>query len=259
MDIEELKIKISASFEGFQGAMNKIKVQLKDLDKATDKLNSKSSKGYKPKIDTDSLKKEMNDTTDKINKKTEEMVNKIKSQTSKIIKILKENMAKLSDITVKGIGNFKIPNIIQRGNFIPKSSGVSNKNISRGPPALEIENLQNAKLGKIQELDTTERQIENLRNKLKSLNEQLSNTFNKKGRNKLEAQILSTESRMNSLINRSIKLGEEVTGLDSKIKRLGKSKSMNDLADSTNKANGSLRSNGNMISMLVRKMAMWRI
>lgn len=259
MDIEELKIKISASFEGFQGAMNKIKVQLKDLDKATDKLNSKSSKGYKPKIDTDSLKKEMNDTTDKINKKTEEMVNKIKSQTSKIIKILKENMAKLSDITVKGIGNFKIPNIIQRGNFIPKSSGVSNENISRGPPALEIENLQNAKLGKIQELDTTERQIENLRNKLKSLNEQLSSTFNKKGRNKLEAQILSTESRMNSLINKSIKLGSEVTDLDSKIKRLGKSKGMNNLADSTKKANGSLRSNGNMISMLVRKMAMWRI
>ena len=259
MDIEELKIKISASFEGFQGAMNKIKVQLKDLDKATDKLNSKSSMGYKPKIDTDSLKKEMNDTTDKINKKTEEMVNKIKSQTSKIIKILKENMAKLSDITVKGIGNFKIPNIIQRGNFIPKSSGVSNKNISRGPPELELENLQNAKLGKIQELDTTERQIENLRNKLKSLNEQLSNTFNKKGRNKLEAQILSTESRMNSLINKSIKLGDEVTDLDSKITSLGKSKGMNNLADSTKKANGSLRSNGNMISMLVRKMAMWRI
>jgi len=259
LDVEELKIKISASFEGFQGAMNKIKLQLKDLDKATDKLNSKSSKGYKPKIDTSSLKKEMNDTTDKVNQKTEEMVNKIKSQTSKIIKILKENMAKLSDITVKGIGNFKIPNIIQRGNFIPKSSGVSNKNISRGPPALELENLQNAKLGKVQELDTIERQIENLRNKLKVLNEQLGNTFNKKGRNKLEAQILSTESRMNSLINKSIKLGAEATDLDSKIKSFGKNKGMNNLADSTNKANGSLRSNGNMISMLARRMIMWRI
>ena len=259
MDVEELKIKISASFEGFQGAMNKIKLQLKDLDKATDKLNSKSSKGYKPKIDTNGLKKEMNDTTDKVNQKTEEMVNKIKSQTSKIVKILKENMAKLSDITVKGIGNFKIPNIIQRGNSIPKSAGVSNKDTSRAPPALELENLQNAKLGKVQELDTIERQIENLRNKLKVLNEQLGNTFNKKGRNKLEAQILSTESRMNSLINRSIKLGAEVTDLDSKIKSLGKSKGMNNLADSTKKANGSLRNNGNMISMLARRMIMWRI
>ena len=259
MDVEELKIKISASFEGFQGAMNKIKLQLEDLDKTTDKLNRKSGKAYKPKINTDSLKKEMNDTTDKVNKKTEEMVNKIKSETSKMIKILKKNMEKLSDITVKGIGNFKVPNIGQKGDSLPKTSGVLTKNTSRGPPSLELEDLTNAKLGKIQELDTTDRQIDNLRKKLKLLNDQLKNTFNKEGRNKLEATILSTESRMNSLINKSEKLGREIIDLDSKINSLGKSKGMNNLTDSTKKTNNALKSNSSAIGMIVKSMFTWSI
>ena len=120
------------------------------------------------------------------------------------------------------LGNIKMPKIdIPKPTNIsmPKTSNISSTISNRGPP--DIEGLKDARLGKIQELDITDRQIDNLRNKLKFLNEQLSSTFNKQRKNKLEAQILSTESRMNSLINKSIRLGSEVTKLDSKIEELG--------------------------------------
>ena len=121
------------------------------------------------------------------------------------------------------LGNIKMPKIdIPKPTNIsmPKTANINSTISNRGPP-LDIEGLKDARLGKIQELDITDRQIDNLRNKLKFLNEQLSSTFNKQRKNKLEAQILSTESRMNSLINKSIKLGAEVTKLDSKIEGLG--------------------------------------
>ena len=120
------------------------------------------------------------------------------------------------------LGNIKMPKIdIPKPTNIsmPKTSNISSTISNSGPP--DIEGLKDARLGKIQELDITDRQIDNLRNKLKFLNEQLSSTFNKQRKNKLEAQILSTESRMNSLINKSIRLGSEVTKLDSKIEELG--------------------------------------
>lgn len=121
------------------------------------------------------------------------------------------------------LGNIKMPKIdIPKPTNIsmPKTANINSTISNRGPP-LDIEGLKDARLGKIQELDITDRQIDNLRNKLKFLNEQLNSTFNKQRKNKVEAQILSTESRMNSLINKSIRLGAEVTKLDSKIEGLG--------------------------------------
>lgn len=168
-----------------------------------------------------SLNSSMKSTLENVNSSTKKTLSSITNNISSSMKKSMSNIAK----TMKSIfSSIKMPKI-----DIPKPTNISmpksidpGTNVSkRGPPNIDIEGLKDTRLGKVQELDIADRQIDNLRNKLKILNEQLNNTFDSKGRNKLEAQILSTESRMNSLINKSIRLGAEVTKLDSKIEELG--------------------------------------
>lgn len=168
-----------------------------------------------------SLSSSMKRSLENINSSTKKTMNNI---TNNINSSMKKSMTNISKTMKSILSNIKMPKI-----NIPKPTSVSTpnpletrRNVSkRGPPTVDIESLKDSRLGKIQELDITDRQIDNLRNKLKLLNEQLKNTLDVKGRNKLEATILSTESRMNSLINKSIKLGAEVTELDSKIASFG--------------------------------------
>ncbi|MGG7143543.1 hypothetical protein ACQPVP_08760 [Clostridium nigeriense] len=168
-----------------------------------------------------SLSSGMKSSLESVNNTTKKTLNSI---TSNINSSMKKSMTNIAKTMKSILSNIKMPKM-----NIPKPTNVSapkkvdtSANVSkRGPPTLELENLTNAKLGKEQELDIAERQIDNLRNKSKLLNKQLSNTFNKEGRNKLEAQILSTESRMNSLINKTEKLGREKINLENKIARLG--------------------------------------
>lgn len=168
-----------------------------------------------------SLSGSMKRNLENINSSTKKTMNNI---TNNINSSMKKSMTNISKTMKSILSNIKMPKI-----NIPKPTSVSipnsveiRSNVSkRGPPTVDIESLKDTRLGKIQELDITDRQIDNLRNKLKLLNEQLENTLDVKGRNKLEATILSTESRMNSLINKSIKLGAEVTELDRKITSFG--------------------------------------
>lgn len=168
-----------------------------------------------------SLSSSMKRSLENINSSTKKTMNNI---INNINSSMKKSMTNISKTMKSILSNIKMPKI-----NIPKPTSVSTPNpvetrsnvSKRGPPTVDIESLKDSRLGKIQELDITDRQIDNLRNKLKLLNEQLKNTLDVKGRNKLEATILSTESRMNSLINKSIKLGAEVTELDSKIASFG--------------------------------------
>lgn len=166
-----------------------------------------------------SLSGGMKSTLENLNNTTKKTMGNMLNSINSSVKKSVGNIGK----TLRNIlGNIKMPKIdIPKPTNIsmPKTSNISSTISNRGPP--DIEGLKDARLGKIQELDITDRQIDNLKNKLKFLNEQLSSTFNKQRKNKLEAQILSTESRMNSLINKSIRLGSEVTKLDSKIEELG--------------------------------------
>lgn len=194
-----------------------------------------------------SLNSSMKSTLENVNSSTKKALNSITNNINSSMKKSMSNIAK----TMKSIfSSIRMPKI-----DIPKPTNISmpksidsGTNVSkRGPPNIDIEGLKDTRLGKIQELDITDRQIDNLRNKLKILNEQLNNTFDSKGRNKLEATILSTESRMNYLINKSIRLGSEVTKLDSKIESLGnesvqtgnKLGILNNLISRGNKANKS--------------------
>lgn len=168
-----------------------------------------------------SLNSGMKSSLESVNNTTKKTLNSI---TSNINSSMKKSMNNIAKTMRTILSNIKMPkmNIPKPTSFsTPKSIDIGTNVNKRGPPTLEAENLSNARLGKKQELNITDRQIVNLEYKLKLLNEQLSNTFNKQGRNKLEAKILSTESRMNSLINKSIRLGSEVEKLDSKLEKLG--------------------------------------
>lgn len=168
-----------------------------------------------------SLSGSMKRSLENINSSTKKTMNNI---TNNINSSMKKSMTNISKTMKSILSNIKMPkiNIPKPTSFSTPNPIETRSNVSkRGPPTVDIESLKDTRLGKIQDLDITDRQIDNLRNKLKLLNEQLKNTLDVKGRNKLEATILSTESRMNSLINKSIKLGAEVTELDSKIASFG--------------------------------------
>lgn len=148
---------------------------------------------------------------------------------------------------------------------------------SRGPP-IDTGKLQDMKLGKMQTLDITDRQIENLRVKLQILEKQLESTFNVEGKNKIERTILSTESRMDSLINKSIKLSAEIKELDGKLSKTSNSakstsnginaidsaakKATNSFklfGNSTNKTNRALSQHRSNLGIIVRSMFTWGI
>lgn len=211
-----------------------------------------------------SLNRSMKSTLENVNSSTKKALNSITNNINSSMKKSMSNIAK----TMKSIfSSIKMPKIdIPKPTNIsmPKSIDLGTNVSKRGPPNIDIEGLKDTRLGKVQELDITDRQIDNLRNKLKILNEQLNNTFDSKGRNKLEATILSTESRMNSLINKSIRLGSEVTKLDSKIESLGnesvqtgnKLGILNNLISRGNKANKSF---GNSIKSSSKNIGSYRM
>lgn len=159
---------------------------------------------------------------------------------------------------------------------IPRSVDASPTS-SRGPP-VDIGKLQDMKLGKMQTLDITDRQIENLRVKLQILEKQLKSTFNVEGKNKIERTILATESRMDSLINKSIKLSAEIKELDGKLSKTSNSakstsnginaidsaakKATNSFklfGNSTNKTNKALSQHRSNLGIIVRSMFTWGI
>lgn len=166
------------------------------------------------------LKKNLNNsiksTLESANTSTKKTLNNITSNLNNTMEKSANNIKKVMRSILSSIKIPKVENPKPTNTFKPKVSEAVTSVGKRGPP-VNVESLKDAKLGKINSLDITDRQIENLRNKLKILKDQLNNTFNAERRNKLENTILSTESRMDSLINKSIRLSNEVTELNRKI------------------------------------------
>ena len=298
MDVEELKVKISASCEGFQEAMSKIKTQLKSLDEAADKLNQKLNGkigNYKPELNTDSLKKELDDMTNKVSQKTEEMVDKIEKKTTQVVQNLKQEMNKLTDIMVKGIGNLKIPNVIPTENNIPNNQDVSSKSSSRAPPKVKTVDTEALK-SKIANVEATlnniNLRIEQQQEKLAQLRESYNSTFNSVRKNKIQEQMLKTEAAINKMIGQSDRLGFELSDLDKKLEEVSYSskkaasgienvgrkaqttgenikqatKRTNDLKKNLGKVDNSSKSSGKNfhsmnygIGMVMRQMFTWMI
>ncbi|WP_346893505.1 hypothetical protein [Clostridium sp. UBA871] len=189
-----------------------------DLGKQISSMSGLIAKNLKTSLNSgtktmfDGMKKSANDG-----------VKSLDSGVKSTLKIMKNNLKNTMKSVFESMKEVKMPPIKfpnKMDVMKPKTTNIPKANTRRGPPE-DIEKLKDMKIGKVQTLDITDRQIDNLRNKLKTLNDQLNNTFNTKGRNKLEGTILSTEARMNSLIEKSIRLGSEITELDSKITGVG--------------------------------------
>ncbi len=238
--------------------------------------NLKTSLNAGTKTMFDGMKKSANDGVKSLDSGVKSTLKRMKNNLKNTMKSVFESMKEVK------MPPIKFPKM---GVMKPKNINIPKANTRRGPPE-DIEKLKDMKIGKVQTLDITDRQIDNLRNKLKALNDQLDNTFNTKGRNKLEGTILSTEARMNSLIEKSIKLGAEITELDSKImgtgtkskgigiasqnisklgrnadgakERIGRlSSSLTQLGFGAKRTSGHLGGTNSQLKMIIRSMVTW--
>jgi phage-related protein len=172
--------------------------------------------------------------------KTEEPAVAIKEPTTSNVKIpnvtssLKAGLDNVtqnirSSITnaLSALKNIKMPPISFPKMDIekPNTSDAVNKTTTRGPPKktintealkAEIDNTASA-------LDIVNAKIEQQQGKLAQLKESYTNAFNPNTKNKIQEQILKTETSINSLISKSDKLGFKLADLDGKFATVGKS------------------------------------
>lgn len=230
MDLEELKVILSASTEGFEQSILKAKEQLTGLNKEVDKVNDNLSmklnnNKINPKIDIDPLKKQIDDLANKISSKTNGLVDKIQSQTKGVFDSLLSGADEAVSKVIDRVKNIKMPSInFPRVDSIKaNTSDATSKTAIRGPPkGINAEALKAEIENTAQALDIVNSKIEQQQAKLAQLKETYANTFNETGRNALEEKILKTESAINGLISKSDKLGFKLSDLDAKLASVGR-------------------------------------
>ncbi|NOW85306.1 phage-related protein [Clostridium beijerinckii] len=195
-----------------------------DLEVTSDLANQISkvsnAMGKKLKDTMDNTTKGMFDgMNESMNKSMQSMSSSLKSGLDK----MKQNIRGTFTSALDVLKNIKMPSIsfpkidISR----PNTSSVASKTTTRGPP-VDKEALTAQIDNATRELDIVNAKIEQQQAKLVRLKEQYSNTFNETRKNRLEEQILRTESAINGLINKSDKLGFKIADMDAKLARAGK-------------------------------------
>lgn len=114
-------------------------------------------------------------------------------------------------------------------------------------PTIDTSGLEDKILDKTNEADIIDKKIEITRKELQKLKEELNSTFNSDSRSKLEKKIVNTESSLNRLVSRSIKLRSEIDTLRAKLDGAGDSannasKGVNNLGNKSNNAKNKLSS-----------------
>ena len=224
-----------------------------------------------------SLNSSMKSTLENMNSSTKKTMSNI---TNNINSSMKKSMGNIAKTMRNILSNIKMPKI-----NIPKPSGFStqkqvdtNSNISKRGPPINAEILSSQIANTTETLDNVNAKIEQQRAKLAQLKEAYATVFNPTRKNALEEKILKTEANINKLIGQSDKLGFKLADLDSKMASLGRnisntnrnlnsstsfankaSKGINNLTNSTKKANNVLRSHSSGIGMMARSMFTWGI
>ncbi|AJG98872.1 hypothetical protein LF65_02286 [Clostridium beijerinckii] len=232
MDIEELRVKLVASAEGFETVISKIKQQLTGLNKEVDRINEKiagkrsnnKDNNITPKIDSNDLEKQLDNLTSKVSSKTDEMVRKIESKTQGLMGKLAAQADKLADAIGRGVGSIRIPVTRSSGEAAPKTSDARRTSSPRAPPKTATINTEELKanISNVEvTLDNVNARIELQKAKLAELREAYSMAFNPNTKNKIQDQMLKTEALINNLISRSNKLGFTLADLDVKLASVG--------------------------------------
>lgn len=231
MDLEELKVIISASVEGFENSILKIKEQLGGLNKEVDKVNDSittklNNSKINPKIDIESMKKQIDDLTNKIGSKANGVADKVKTQTKGALDSLVSETDKAISKVIDRVKNIKMPtfNFPRIDSIKPNSNDSVNQTTTRGPPktkGIDAESLKSEITNVTATLDNINERIEREQAKLAQLKESFKNAFNPVVKDGIQDQILKTEASINSLISRSDKLGFKLSDLDAKLASVG--------------------------------------
>ena len=231
-----------------------------DLQGQISKVSNSIGNGLKNALNK-STGKVFDDMEKNLNKNTKVLGNNLVKTTNKF----KTELGKAFKSVANILKNAKMPEI----NFqkpsnanTPKNATTSNVNKTRGSPVNE--SIKAAMETTSAELDIVNAKIEQQQAKLSMLRETYENTFSTKRKNKLEEQILKTESAINKLIARSDKLGFKLADMDSKVNSTASttSKLSNNTKLLDNKiksANNSSRSYSSSIGMIARSMLTWGI
>lgn len=206
--------------------------------------------------------------------------------TSNINNTMKKSMVNVKKTMTSILSSIKMPKISipkPTRTTIPKTVDKTTNVNKRGPPinadmlSSQIDNTAKA-------LDITNAKIDQQRAKLAQLKESYSMASPAR-KNKMEEQILRTESSINKLIAQSDKLGFKLSELDDKMAMLGSgtnkttasnnklksslnsvsgatnkaSKGLNNLGNSTKKANSAMNSHRSSIGIMARSMFTWGI
>lgn len=203
------------------------------------------------------LKNTLNNATkgafDNMCKNADASIKNVSNTLNNGLKKIKQNISSTLSNAFSAVKNFKMPKINfpkPHNNIKPTSNTKKTTNFNRGPPIAINKEALSAEISNVSAtLDNVNASIEQQKQKLAQLKEAYNTTFNDNRKNKIAEKILKTESRINSLIAKSDKLGFKLAGLDEKMAGVGSNSvkaatGVNDLSKKTknftNKANNSI-------------------
>lgn len=230
-----------------------------------------------------SLNNSMKNTLENMNSTTKKTLS---SMTKNINNTMKKSMINVKKTMTSILSSIKMPkmNIPKpTSTTTPKTVNATTNVSKRGPPinsnmlSSQIDNTAKA-------LDITNAKIDQQRVKLEQLKESYSMASPTR-KNKMEEQILKTESSINKLIAQSDKLGFKLAELDDKMAILGSgtnrtttsnnklksslntvggaankaSKGLNNLSNSSKKVNNAMNNHRSNLSIIIRSMFTWGI
>lgn len=179
------------------------------------------------------IAKKMKTTTEKatagvfdgIGKQTDDAMNTINNSIKAGLNKTSNAIRSTLTNAFAAVKNIKMPKIEfpKAENIKATSQNSRTANTTRGPPKSNL----NAEAIKAQisnlsaTLDNVNAQIDLQQSKLADLKEAYRMAFNPNSKNKIQDQMLKTEQRINSLINKSDKLGFKLADLDGIFKTLG--------------------------------------
>lgn len=209
-----------------------------DLSNQISKVSNTIGKKLKDTMDG-ATKSMFNGMSESMNKNMQSMNSTLKSGLDK----MKQNIRNTFTSALETLKSIKMPKIEfpKIEDIKPNTNNAVSQPTTRGPPkVINTEALKTEIDSTSKALDITNAKIEQQEAKLARLREEYSTTFNQARKNKLEEQILKTESAINGLISKSDKLGFKLADLDAKFAMAGKgaSEAATKINSASNKTGG---------------------
>ncbi|MEG0133917.1 hypothetical protein [Clostridium sp.] len=223
---------------------------------------SKTLEGITSKMDFSSISKGISSSLDSafssVNETIKSNMEKNKVSILKTIEEIKEKALEAVRSIMANAKKIKVPLNFSPVKDIPMPGQTTTKTASpRAPPKAKVNtvNLEGIKAqidNLTSSLDITNRSIEQQKEKLLSLKQSYNSTFNQAKKNKIEEQILKTETSINKLIAKSDKAGFKLADLDAEFQRL--SSAARASSNGINQTNNSIKRTSNVANNASRSL-----